>query len=85
MSTFPDGVCTLDLYDQPGQYVIPRREYAQLVEAWKRGEAFLMWTGHYGQTMTVKGARVECIAEWSAEAWAEKEAESKADALTGDD
>ena len=81
MRDFPNGVCTLDIYDQSGQYVIPRNEYPQLVAAWKRGDAFLTWTGHYGQTMTVKGARVETISDWSAEAWDEKEAQATADAL----
>lgn len=84
MRDFPAGVCTLDLYDQPGQYVIPRGEYAQLHAAWMSGASFLTWTGHYGQTMTVKAARVECIAEWSTDAWIEKESDAKAESLQGD-
>ena len=72
MRDFSNGVCTLDVYDQEGQFTVPRAEYAQLIEG---GDAFLSWTGSYGQLMTVKGARVECIADWPALAWAEKEAE----------
>ncbi|HEY2851144.1 MAG TPA: hypothetical protein VGI97_14795 [Gemmatimonadaceae bacterium] len=76
MREFPHGLATLDMYDQPGQYTVPAGEYPQLVESWERGDAFLSWIGHFGQTMTVKGARVECIAFWSCDAWAEKESEA---------
>lgn len=85
MREFSDGICTLDIYDSPLQYLIPRGEYTQLLAAWKRGDAFLSWTGNFGQTMTVKGARVEQIGDWSSDSWDAMNADRAARAVKGGD
>jgi hypothetical protein len=85
MRDFPNGVCTIDLIDSPNQYLVPRAEYTRLHAEWKSGAAFLSWIGHFAQTVTVKGARVEMISDWSAESWADCRESVKEEALKGSD
>lgn len=85
MRDFPNGVCTVDLVDSPNQYLVPRAEYARLHAEWMQGAAFLTWTGHFGQTVTVKGARVEMVTDWSPEQWVDCQADAKQRAFTEGD
>ena len=83
MKEYPNGVCTIDLIDNAFQYLVPRAEFERLHAEWKAGAAFLSWVGHYCQHATVKGARIERIGDWSAEAWADVQSEGQAHNLTG--
>lgn len=53
-----------------GSYAFTRADYAPLLAAWKKGEAFYTASDLFGSPVTVKLARVEAVADNSADACA---------------
>lgn len=81
------GYTAVVMVDGSGEYRLPLEDYTRVRQEWMQGVAFLDVTGYFGETVTIKTARVEAVTRFTAQALAARAAhdaeQRRADAIGG--
>lgn len=78
--TQENGWAIISMFDNGGEYRVPRTDFERILAEWMAGKAFIRFTTLDGGDITVKASRVEAVADMTAdavEAWRERNREDR--------